>query len=113
MKKAGDDFRAVFGRMADEAVIDRSELATLLATTPGAVTQMVYRDELPPTAFPGKRRSCWFVGDIRRWLAETAHRRGIGRNPRHDDVVHAVEPPSAYMPRKPRIGRPRAGTENE
>lgn len=113
MKKAGDDFRAVFGRMADEAVIDRSELATLLATTPGAVTQMVYRDELPPTAFPGKRRSCWFVGDIRRWLAETAHNRGVGRNARPDGSVRANKPPSAHMPRKARIGRPRAGNANE
>ena len=113
MKKAGDDFRAVFGRMADEAVIDRSELATLLATTPGAVTQMVYRDELPPTAFPSKRRSCWFVGDIRRWLAETAYSRGVGRNARSDAAVHAVEPTSAYIPRKARIGRPRAGNVNE
>jgi hypothetical protein len=75
MTKALEDFRAVFARMAAEAVINRIELASLLATTPGAVTQMAYRGELPPTAFPDKRRACWFVGDIRRWLAQAAKER--------------------------------------
>lgn len=113
MRKAGDDFRAVFGRMADEAVIDRSELASLLATTPGAVTQMVYRDELPPTAFPGKRRSCWFVRDIRQWLAETTYRRGTKGSALSLEAIPAVPPPAEGTPRKPRIGRPRAGGGNE
>lgn len=43
MTRAQDDFRAAFSRMAAEAVINRFKLASLLATTPGAVTQMAYR----------------------------------------------------------------------
>jgi len=79
MGKIDNDFRATFGRMAAEAVITRAELAALLATTEGAVTQMAYKGELPQTAFPAKRRAVWFVADIRRWLAEMAARRGTER----------------------------------
>jgi len=113
MKKANEDFRIVFARMADEAVIDRSELATLLATTPGAVTQMVYRDELPPTAFPGKRRSCWFVGDIRIWLIGTARGRPGENGASQISIVAGVQSATKEAPRKPRIGRPRSGSRDE
>lgn len=75
MTKEKEDFREAFARMASEAVMSRHELALLLATTPGAVTQMAYRGELPATAFPEKRRACWFVGDIRGWLNEMASKR--------------------------------------
>jgi len=43
MNNANHDFREAFARMAPEALINRLELAALLATTPGAVTQMAYR----------------------------------------------------------------------
>ena len=56
--------------MADQAILCRSELAQLLATTDGAISQMAFKGELPATAFPEKRRACWFVGDIRKWLEE-------------------------------------------
>lgn len=67
-KRTCIDFRTRFAAMADQAVINRDELANLLSTTPGAISQMAYRGELPTTAFPGKRRACWFVRDIRHWL---------------------------------------------
>ncbi len=50
------------------AILTKEELAELLATTPAAVGQMQYQKELPVTAFPGKRRACWFVRDVRAWL---------------------------------------------
>jgi hypothetical protein len=95
MTNTSHDFREAFARMAPEALINRLELAALLATTPGAVTQMAYRGELPTTAFPEKRRACWFVGDIRRWLGEAAARRlaNVDQEP-----VESVSP---------RVGRPR------
>lgn len=68
MTKIDAHFRQAFSRMAPQAVITREELAALLATSAGAISQMTYRGELPPTAFPGKRRACWFVKDIRDWL---------------------------------------------
>jgi len=52
MIKTTRDIRVAFATMAPQAVITRDELAALLATTTGAVSQMVYRGELPPTAFP-------------------------------------------------------------
>lgn len=113
MKKANEDFRVVFARMADEAVIDRSELATLLATTPGAVTQMVYRDELPPTAFPGKRRSCWFVKDIRAWLAGAALGRHVASGAPSMGLVASAHSAAKDVQRTPRIGRPRLGGRDE
>lgn len=61
--------------MAPQAIISRAELAALLNTTEGAVSQMAYRGELPMTAFPTKRRACWFVADIRIWLDAIAHAR--------------------------------------
>jgi hypothetical protein len=95
MAKVNNEFRQIFAGMAPQAIINRDELAALLATTVGAVTQMAYRGELPPTAFPTKRRACWFVGDIREWLDDAAARR------RTDDVV------AHENAQKPRIGRPR------
>jgi hypothetical protein len=68
MAKSNTDFRQAFGRMAPQAIISRSELASLLNTTDGAVSQMAYRGELPKKAFPTKRKACWFVLDIRAWL---------------------------------------------
>jgi hypothetical protein len=78
MSKLSTDFRQIFDRMAPQAVINKVEMAALLATTIGAVTQMAYRGELPPTAFPDKRRACWFVGDVRNWLDAIARNRGSG-----------------------------------
>ena len=75
MAKIETDFRQAFGKMAPQAIISRAELAALLSTTEGAVSQMVYREELPKKAFPEKRRACWFVADIRRWLDEKAGNR--------------------------------------
>lgn len=75
MIKTTRDIRVAFATMAPQAVITRDELAELLATTTGAVSQMAYRGELPPTAFPGKRRACWFVRDVRAWLDEAAAKR--------------------------------------
>lgn len=66
------DFRVTFARMADQAIVTRAELAELLATTPGALSQMGYRGELPATAFPEKRRACWYARDIRQWLDAAA-----------------------------------------
>lgn len=95
MAKVNNEFRQIFSGMAPQAIINRDELAALLATTVGAVTQMAYRGELPPTAFPAKRRACWFVGDIREWLDDAAARR------RKDDVV------AHENAQKPRVGRSR------
>lgn len=97
MTRAQEDFRAAFARMAAEAIISRFEVASLLATTPGAVTQMAYRGELPPTAFPTKRRACWFVGDIRRWLINAAEERARVTS---QEVKESAPAPT-------RIGRPR------
>lgn len=65
---------------------------------------MMHRRELPPTAFPGKRRAIWFVGDIRRWLEETAARRCPAQ---HTAPVEATfnKPPTK------RVGRPRLSAE--
>lgn len=68
IKATTRDFRVTFARMADQAIINRKELAEILSKSPEAVSQMGYRGELPPTAFPGKRSACWFVKDIRTWL---------------------------------------------
>lgn len=99
MKRADIDFRQTFARMAPQAIVTREELASLLATTVGALAQMAYRGELPQTAFPAKRRACWFAGDIRQWLDDIAARRPVG----------SISPDMASIPEvaKPRIGRPR------
>ena len=98
MAKTEMDFRQAFGKMAPQAIISRSELAVLLTTTDGAVSQMAYRGELPITAFPGKRRACWFVADIRRWLDEIATAR----------PVCVPQLPSSGVSK---IGRPRHSTD--
>jgi len=93
------DFREAFAKMADEAVVTRAELAELLATTQGALSQMRYRGELPEVAFPGKRRTCWFAGDVRQWLGQQ-----ISRDVRSSHValsgVSAAQGPSRGRPRK-------------
>lgn len=95
MAKTDNEFRQAFARMAPQAIINRDELAALLATTIGAVTQMAYRGELPPTAFPAKRRACWFVEDIRGWLDNAAaDRKCVGK-------------PHPAAEANVRIGRPR------
>lgn len=68
IKATSRDFRVTFARMADQAIINRKELAEILSKSPEAVSQMGYRGELPATAFPGKRSACWFVKDVRVWL---------------------------------------------
>ena len=72
-----NDFRERFSKLADEALVTRSELAALLATTASGVSQMAYRGELPSRAFPEKRRACWFAKDIRIWLNNSSSSRGI------------------------------------
>lgn len=102
MKKADTDFRQTFARMAPQAIVTRDELAALLATTVGAIAQMTYRGELPQTAFPDKRRACWFAADIREWLNDVAARRSSCNAPARDET-------NSDMPR-PRVGRPRHAT---
>lgn len=99
MAKTETDFRQAFGRMAPQAITNRNELAELLATSAGAIAQMVYRGELPPTAFLGKRRACWFVADIREWLDSTV----AGRQ--KADVAQPLARSGS------RIGRPRHSVE--
>ncbi|HUP78930.1 MAG TPA: hypothetical protein VM260_10270 [Pirellula sp.] len=103
MKKIQDsEFRERFARMADQAVITRLELASLLATTDGAISQMAFRGELPITAFPTKRRSCWFVRDVRAWLDNIATQRAL--EPTSEGPPH---PTLALQ----RIGRPRLAVD--
>ncbi|WP_431017758.1 helix-turn-helix transcriptional regulator [Burkholderia gladioli] len=101
MAKADMNFRQAFARMAPQAIINREELASLLATTAGAVAQMAYRGELPPTAFPGKRRACWFVADIRAWLDDVASK------------AHLPTTQSNEAEAKRRVGRPRLPLSGE
>lgn len=79
MSKHGEqthaDIRERFASMDPLAILSKEEFAGLLATTPGALGQMQYLDELPETAFPQKRRACWFVRDVRAWLEGQALRR--------------------------------------
>lgn len=98
IKSSTRDFRVTFARMADQAIVTRAELAELLATTPGALSQMVYRGELPPTAFPQKRRACWYARDIRAWLDAAAAAR---------TTVASLLSPSPTQESEIRRGRPR------
>ncbi|WP_157139423.1 helix-turn-helix transcriptional regulator [Achromobacter piechaudii] len=95
MTNTPDDFRERFGRMAPEAIVNAEEVAQLLATTKGALRQMIHRRELPPTAFPEKRRTCWLVSDIRQWL----QRKGGGQR------TVDLSPKSSQA--KSKVGRPR------
>jgi hypothetical protein len=97
MVAAASDFRVVFARMAEQAVISRAELGALLGKTPGAISQMKFLGELPPTAFPGKKKACWFVRDIRDWLDQLATERPVPAGLGED---------TGPVPR--RTGRPRA-----
>lgn len=105
-RAAGADFRVAFAQMADDAVIDRYELAVLLATTPGAISMLVFKGKLPPKAFSDSRRACWFVGHIRRYLAS------VMSGPGHR--MSNLEPPHAPLEKdshdRPRIGRRRNNT---
>jgi hypothetical protein len=95
MAKA-EDFRLAFGKMAPQAIISRSELASLLSTTDGAISQMAYRGELPTTAFPKKRRACWFVSDIRHWLDMLAESR-------NSESFSSTTTPSGAKTGRPRL----------
>lgn len=90
------DFRITFAQMADQAILRKSEIAALLATSDGAVCQMIFRGELPPTAFPEKRRACWFVRDIRAWLDEKSACRAR--------IINSSFPTDVER----RVGRPRS-----
>ena len=104
MKRAERDFRVLFNGMADEAIITRTELAELLSVTDGAIRQMSFKGELPPTAFPEKRRLQWFAGDLRRWLQSRLQARlTYGQQQSVNDVM----PPSPAA----RAGRPRRATD--
>ncbi|KJJ99207.1 hypothetical protein UB44_13790 [Burkholderiaceae bacterium 26] len=70
--KKDQDFRAAFALMDPRAIISREELAALLCRSPAAVSLMAHRGKLPRRAFPGERKACWFVGDVRDWLDELA-----------------------------------------
>ncbi len=100
MSRIEADFRLAFGRMAPQAIISRAELAALLITSEGAVSQMAYRGELPKTAFPGKRRACWFVADVRQWLDNLASARGSATT---REVIDTL----------PKIGRPRLPVDRQ
>jgi hypothetical protein len=63
-----NDIRLIFDKMAAQAIVSKNELADLLNTTPAAISQMSYRNELPPYAFPGKRRACWYAKVLQDWL---------------------------------------------
>lgn len=104
IKTSSRDFRVTFARMADQAIVTRSEVAELLATTPGALSQMAYRGELPATAFPQKRRACWYVRDIRAWLDAAAATRTTGSS-------LITQPPS--LDGEVRQGRPRLPTSGK
>lgn len=97
MRNVQTDFRVVFARMADQAIVTRDELAELLGTTPAGLSQMNYRGELPTTAFPEKRKACWFARDIRAWLDAAAGAR--------TKAASILSPPSVV-----RRGRPRMPT---
>lgn len=103
-KSTQNDFRVIFAKMADHAIVTRPEFAELLRTSPGALSQMGYRGELPPTAFPSKRRACWFAKDIRRWLEEKAGSRGLS-------TESGGEATSTSVSTERRIGRPRKSTD--
>jgi len=100
-KSVSTDFRVAFAQMADDALIDRSELAALLATTPNAISMLAFKGQLPPKAFPVWRRAVWFAGDIRKWLQDAMASR-IAPHPELAQVSQAA--PKAESPR---IGRPR------
>jgi|GEM_PF-2780769 len=101
MTKVDAQFRQAFSRMAPQAIITRDELATLLATSAGAISQMAYRGELPTTAFPGKRRACWFVKDIRSWLDRMAAEREA------DESIINTPKTAQNATRTRKTGRPR------
>jgi hypothetical protein len=100
------DFRVTFARMADDALIDRNELAALLATTPNAVSMLAFRQQLPAKAFPSWRRAVWFAGDIRRWLDQAMVERSI------QNARQPVSAPSTSGPGRARSGRPRKSVDN-
>jgi predicted DNA-binding transcriptional regulator AlpA len=81
MEKYEHDIRTQFDAMADWAVITKEELACLLATTEGAISQMAFKNELPRTAFPTTRRAAWFVKDIKQWLEQVAASRTTDSSP--------------------------------
>jgi hypothetical protein len=97
------DFRVTFASMDSQAIIGVDELAALLHRSPGAVAVLAHRNRLPPRAFPEERKLCWFVGDIRNWLAAT---RGAQLEPAGSATLTVpVDSERATAPR--RIGRPR------
>lgn len=96
----GTDFRVTFAQMADDSVIDRNELAVVLATTPGAVSMLAFRGKLPQKAFPESKRACWFVRDIRRWLKQVMSEQPARKS-------ESVEVSQLKNSDRPRIGRPR------
>lgn len=100
MKPPEMDFRVQFGKMPGNAVISRTELAQLLCTTPGSISQLAYRGLLPKRAFPNLRRACWFVSDVRDWLAVQASRAG-------QNMPVATSADEAGGAERRRIGRPR------
>lgn len=104
MKKQDRDFREQFSQMATQAVITRAEFAALLATTEGAITQMTYRGELPQTAFPSKRRACWFVGDVRNWLDCAAASRSTQEQTQANELTSPTRKGRPRLPTNDRIG---------
>jgi hypothetical protein len=94
------DFRINFARLAPQAIVTRAELAALLSTSVGAISQMGWRGELPPTAFQSKRRAVWFAGEIRRWLDDLTDARGESRESHSRQGKMRITTP-------PRTGRPR------
>ena len=97
------DFRVLFSQMDPLAVINRQEFAALLCRTPQAIGLLAHRGRLPRTAFPGERKACWFVKDVRDWLEATANNRPASA-PAEDEVGVA-------QVRGRRVGRPRSGEQ--
>lgn len=102
-KHSEQDFRVSFAQMDPRAVISRTELAALLCRTPEAVSLLAHRGRLPRTAFPGERKACWFVQDIRSWLDELASDQSASNKP------EGSTPTVNCADKCRRIGRPRTG----
>jgi hypothetical protein len=99
------DFRVSFAQMDPQAVISREELAALLSRTPEAVSLLAHRGRLPRTAFPGERKACWFVQDIRNWLDEMAKSHSSPSKP------ESQTPGDESIDKCRRTGRPRGGEQ--
>mgnify|MGYP002403907114 CR=1 FL=1 len=105
MNKQNSDIRHTFETLSPHAIVSRAELAALLNTSEGAISQMIYRRELPNTAFPSKRRACWFAADIKKWLEEQ-------QEPNIESVRPILAKQEISQNNPAKIGRPRSTIEH-